>query len=295
MSHTPILMFGKTGQVAQALTERCARLGVDIISLGREDADLTDPVSLRNMISRHGEGRVVVNAAAYTAVDQAESEEALAHAVNAAAPAAMAQACQAQGLTFIHLSTDYVFDGSKSGAYLETDPVAPQSAYGRTKLAGEAGVGASGARAAVFRTSWVYSPFGKNFVKTMLRVGAQRDELTVVADQHGGPTSAHDIADGILAAAPRLQADASMAGVYHLSGSGEASWADFAEAVFEEAAPHGGPRPAVRRITTSEYPTPAPRPANSVLDCSKMEADFGYRAPHWRESLAAVIARLYEA
>jgi dTDP-4-dehydrorhamnose reductase len=295
MSHTPILMFGKTGQVAQALTERCAALGLDLVSLGREDADLTDLASLRDTISRHGEGRVVVNAAAYTAVDQAESGEELAHAVNAAAPTAMAQACRAQDLAFIHLSTDYVFDGSKSSPYREADPVSPQSAYGRTKLAGEQGVGATGARAAVIRTSWVYSPFGKNFVKTMLRVGAQRDELTVVADQHGGPTSAHDIADAILAAAPRLLADSSRAGLYHLSGSGEASWADFAEAIFEEAAPHGGPWPVVRRITTSEYPTPAPRPANSVLECSKMEAGFGYRAPHWRESLKTVIARLYEA
>lgn len=287
-----IFMFGKSGQVARAMTERCAEKGIVLKALGREDADLMDPAALRLPISEAPDGAVVVNAAAYTAVDQAEEDQETAYAVNETAPGVMAQGCAARGLPFIHLSTDYVFNGAKDGAYVEDDATDPLGVYGASKLAGEKAVLAAGGRFVIIRTSWVYSPFGRNFVKTMLRVGAERDELRVVDDQIGAPTSAHDIADAILAAAGKLAAGVGETGIFHMTGAGEASWADFADTIFEKQAPRWGRRPVVTRILTADYPTPARRPLNSRLDCEKFERAFGYRPPDWRESLAKILDRL---
>jgi len=236
---------------------------------------------------------VVVNAAAYTGVDKAESERDLAFAVNGAGAGAVATAARALGVPLIHISTDYVFDGSKPAAYVETDPTAPLGVYGASKLAGEQAVLAAYPGAVICRTAWVYSPFGANFVKTMLRLAETREELGVVADQIGNPTSALDIADAVLTLARRLKDDpAAETGIFHMSGSGEASWADLAEAIFGASAAHGGPTARVRRITTADYPTPAPRPANSRLDCRKLAEVHGLSLPDWRPSLAAVVARL---
>lgn len=281
-------MFGATGQVARAMLERAEGQGLDVTALGRDQADLQDPDALRAAIAAAPEGAVVLNAAAYTAVDKAESEPELAEAVNGRAPGVMAEAARDRGLGFIHISTDYVFDGSKDGAYRETDATNPKGVYGVTKLQGEEAATAAHPGAVIVRTSWVYSPYGGNFLKTMLRVGAERDELRVVNDQVGAPTSAHDIADGLIAL---MKADRA-AGAYHLTGGGEASWADFADAIFEAQEPIWGRRPAVTRITTADYPTPAARPANSRLDCTRIERDAGFRAPHWRKSMIDVLETL---
>lgn len=291
----PLFIFGRTGQVATALAERCEAHSLRHDCVGRDRADLTDAEAVTAAIAGCPADAVVVNAAAYTAVDQAESEPDAAFAINRDAPGVMAQACAARDLAFIHLSTDYVFDGTADRPYREDDPVNPQSVYGRSKLEGEARVFAAGGRAVVMRTAWVYSPFGKNFVKTMLRFGAERDEMRVVDDQRGSPTSAHDIADAICAAAPRLAETPEAAGLYHLTGSGEGSWADLADAVFEDLRARQGRRPVLHRITTADYPTPAARPANSRLDSTRFETQFGYRAPDWPVSLGEVLGRLSAA
>ena len=288
MSPPPVMMFGRSGQVARAVAERAPAFGHAVTALCRDEADLTDAEALRQAINAAPPGAVILNAAAYTAVDQAESEPETAKAVNADAPGIMARAAHKRGLRFIHLSTDYVFDGEKAAPYAETDPTAPRSVYGATKKAGEDAVLDAHPGAVVVRTAWVYSPFGKNFLKTMLRVGAEREALRIVDDQIGAPTSAHDIADGLFAliAAPHAS------GLFHLTGAGRASWADFAEAIFERQAAIWGRRPRVERITTAQYPTPATRPANSQLDCSRLKTLTGYEAPPWRDSLAAVLDRL---
>lgn len=283
-----VFMFGATGQLARAMADATAACGLGLTALSRSDVDLTDAAAIRNAIARASEGAVVLNAAAYTAVDRAETEPELATQVNAEAPAVMASAAAERGLGFVHVSTDYVFDGMKASAYVETDATNPKSVYGQTKLDGELAVADAHPGAAIVRASWVYSPFGANFLKTMLRVGADRDELRVVDDQVGAPTSAHDIAEGLLA----LIAAEGNHGVFHLAGSGEASWADFADAIFEHQASVWGRRPTVTRIPTSEYPTPAARPANSRLNCDRLEQVCGYRAPHWRDSMAKVLDQL---
>ena len=283
-----IAVTGRTGQVARALAER-AGLGDEVILLGRPELDLAQPATIAPALAA-ARGDVVISAAAYTAVDKAEGERDLAFAVNGAGAGAVAAAAQALGLPLIHLSTDYVFDGTKPAPYVESDPVAPLGAYGASKLAGEAAVLAADPGAAVCRTAWVYAPFGANFVRTMLRLAETRDEVAVVADQTGNPTSALDIADALLAMARRMTVDSSPSGIFHMTASGDASWADLAEAVFAASAAHGGPSARVRRIATSEYPTPAPRPANSRLDCARLEQAYGIRLPEWRASVAAVVA-----
>lgn len=286
-----VLVIGRSGQVAQALLERGAAMdGVTVVARGRPDIDIADPASLARAIEDVAPD-VVVNAAAYTAVDAAEDDEATAHSFNAEGPGALATLCAQRKLPFIHISTDYVFDGTLDRPYREDDPTGPMGAYGRTKLAGEEAVLASGANALILRTAWVYSPFGKNFVKTMLRVGAERDELKVVADQRGNPTSALDIADAILALAARRESWPAGAHVYHMAGGGEATWHAFAEAIFAEA----GLSPKVLAITTADFPTPARRPANSRLDGTRLANDLGVRLPDWQPSLATVVARLKAA
>lgn len=274
-----ILVFGKTGQVAAELQ----RLG-DIVALGRDQADLSDPQACADAIRAHAP-RAVINAAAYTAVDQAEEEEALATLINSDAPIAMARACAELGISLIHISTDYVFDGTGERPWQPHDPIAPQNAYGRSKLAGENGIRDSGAVHAILRTSWVVSAHGSNFVKTMLRLSETRDALNVVADQIGGPTPARDIAAACLQMLEQLIKDPSKSGTYHYSGAPDVSWADFARAIFDQS----GKDITVTPISTTDYPTPAKRPLNSRMDCSATEQVFGIARPDWRDGLKMIL------
>ena len=278
-----LLIFGKTGQVAQEL----ARRAPDAQFAGRETADLTDPAACAALI-RQLHPSAVINAAAYTAVDKAESDAATAQLVNADAPAAMAAACAELGIPFVHISTDYVFDGSGDTARAEDAPTAPLGVYGQTKLDGERAVQAAAGQYAIMRTSWVFSAHGNNFVKTMLRLGAECDRLTIVADQIGGPTPARAIAEACLSIAYQLCADPSKGGTYHVSGAPDVSWAGFARETFAQA----GMAVTVEDIPSAAYPTPARRPLNSRLDCSALAADFGITQPDWRAGLARVISEL---
>ncbi len=278
-----ILIFGATGQVAREL----ARLAPGALFLGRDRADLADPAACAAAIVAHRPA-AVINAAAWTAVDKAEAEEAAAALVNGAAPGAMAVACAGLGVPFVHISTDYVFDGSGERAWQPDDATGPLGAYGRTKLAGEIAVRAAGGVHGILRTSWVFSAHGANFVKTMLRVGATRDALTVVADQVGGPTLAGDIAAAVLAMVTRLKDHPEAAGTYHFAGAPDVSWASFAREIFARA----GMKTTVTDIPTSAYPTPAQRPANSRLDCTSFTQTFGIPRPDWRAGLDAVLREL---
>lgn len=282
-----VLVFGESGQVAKALIRQAA--DIDLVTLGRDVADLSTPdICAAVLRSRIGAADVVINAAAYTAVDRAEAEPELAHAINAAAPAALAQVAAAAGKPFLHISSDYVFDGSGNAPRHPHDATGPLGVYGRTKLAGEAGVMAAGGVAVILRTSWVFSATGANFVKTMLRLGAARDRVSVVADQIGGPTPALDLGRTLLVIARRLHDRTGPGGIYHYSGGPDVSWADFARAVFAQA----GMDVAVTDIPAADYPTPARRPANSRLDCSRLLADYGIDRPDWQAGLAQVIADL---
>lgn len=276
-----ILVFGKTGQVATELQ----RQG-DVIALGRDRADLSDPAGCAEVI-RDLRPNAVINAAAYTAVDRAEDDEALAIVINGDAPGAMARACADLGVPFLHVSTDYVFDGSGNVPWQTGDPVAPCNAYGRSKLAGEQAVAAAGGPHAILRTSWVFSAHGNNFVKTMLRLSETRDALTVVADQIGGPTPAADIAATLLNMTGQMGLGTG-GGLYHYGGQPAVSWADFAREVFAQA----GRDVAVADIPTTDYPTPAARPLNSRLGCGRLETDFGIPAPDWRAGLTQVLTDL---
>ena len=278
-----LLVFGKSGQVA---TELARRLPGEVTArfLGRAEADLTDPAACAMQI---GDCDAVINAAAWTAVDKAEAEEAAATVVNGDAPAAMGRACAAQGIPFLQVSTDYVFDGSGDRAFRPDDPTGPQGAYGRSKLAGEIGVRDSGARHLILRTSWVVSAHGTNFVKTMLRLGRERDALSVVADQIGGPTPAAAIADALLTAAGALVAG-HPGGTHHFAGAPDTTWADFARAIMARA----GLACTISDIPSSAWPTPARRPANSRLDCSAFTSAFGIARPDWRAGLDDILQEL---
>lgn len=278
-----VLVFGRTGQVATELQ----RLAPEATFLGRDAADLTDPAACAARITG-GTWDAVINAAAYTAVDRAEEDEATAQLVNGAAPTAMARACAEAGIPFVHISTDYVFDGSGTEAWKPGDATGPLGAYGRTKLAGEEGVRAAGGAHAILRTAWVFSAHGGNFVKTMLRLGAERDALTIVADQVGGPTPAADIAAACLALAQSLTQGNGPSGTYHFAGAPHVSWADFARAIFAAS----GLDCAVTDIPSSDFPTPAARPANSRLDCTDITRDHGIARPDWQAGLADVLAAL---
>lgn len=286
-----LLVIGRTGQLARALAETAPKARF----WGREAADLTDPAAVEAAVAASG-ARVVVNAAAYTAVDRAESEPDLALTVNGHAAGAIARGAAAAGAAVVQVSTDYVFDGSKPGEWTETDPVAPLGAYGRSKLEGEVQVAAATPRHVILRTAWVHAPWGHNFVRTMLRLGAERDRLTVVADQHGKPTSALDIAEAIAAIAPRLARAAPSDpafGVFHYAGAGATHWAGFAREIFRLAEGRLIARaPEVAGIATADYPTPARRPANSALDCGKFERVFGLTCTPWPAALARVIDRI---
>ncbi|MEN2786379.1 dTDP-4-dehydrorhamnose reductase [Sphingomonas qilianensis] len=289
-----IAVTGREGQVVRALIERGGAAGHVVLPLGRPELDLTSSAAAIHAAIAAVHPDVIVSAAAHTAVDRAESERDLAFSINATGAEAVAQAARSLGVPLVHLSTDYVFDGTKPTPYVESDATGPSGIYGASKLAGEKLVRAAQPDSAVLRTAWVYSPFGANFVKTMLRLAETRDELGVVADQRGNPTSALDIADGVIAVAAHLVADPDPAlrGIFHMTGGGEASWAELAEAIFVASAAAGGPSAMVRAIPTTDYPTPAPRPANSRLDCTLLEARHGVRLRDWPMALRAVVARL---
>ena len=276
-----ILVFGKTGQVATELQRQGA-----VTALGRDAADLSDPAACAKVIEESN-ATCVINAAAYTAVDRAEEEEALATVNNGDAPAAMARACAAKGIAFLHLSTDYVFDGSGDAPWKPDDPVAPLNAYGRSKLVGEKGIAQAGGRYAILRTSWVVSSHGNNFVKTMLRLSQTRDALGVVDDQIGGPTPAADIAATLLRIAAPLGAGQG-GGIYHYGGMPWVSWKDFATEIFAQA--HRDV--TVTGIPGAQYPTPAARPHNSRLDCARLTQDFAIAPPDWKAGLAQILSEL---
>ncbi|MDA9900194.1 dTDP-4-dehydrorhamnose reductase [Planktomarina temperata] len=278
-----ILVFGKTGQVARELH----KLGT-VMALGREEANLSDPQACADAI-RHHSPDAVINAAAYTAVDQAEDEdedeEVIATVINGDTPTAMAKVCAELGIPFVHISTDYVFEGTGKDPWQPQDQTAPQNAYGRSKLAGETGIADSGGTYAILRTSWVVSAYGTNFIKTMLRLSATRDVLNIVGDQIGGPTPARDIATACLQMAEQLIQEPSKSGIYHFSGTPDVSWADFAREIFEQA----GKSVTITPIPTTDYPTPARRPLNSRMDCTATNRVFGIERPDWVIGLKTIL------
>ena len=289
-----LVVTGRQGQVARSLVERASGTGVEVVTLERPQLDLAGPAHKIIKALEAARPDVIVSAAAYTAVDKAESEPELAFAVNEGGARAVAQAASRLRVPLIHLCTDYVFDGSKDVPYVEEDATGPTGVYGASKLAGEKAVLIEHADCAILRTAWVYSPFGANFVKTMLRLAADRDEISVVADQRGNPTSAIDIAHGILGVARNLaeSSETNLRGIFHMTAAGEASWAEFAEAIFAASATAGGPTARVRPIRTADYPTAATRPANSRLDSSKLLRSHGVSLPDWHSSLKEVVSRL---
>lgn len=290
-----LVIGGMSGQVARELAA-LDDPAFNVIIRGRPYTDLANPASLANTIS-DVQPDVVILSGAYTAVDQAESEQATARAINAAGPAAVGAACGAVGIPVVHLSTDYVFDGAKTDFYVETDTTRPLTVYGATKLEGEQALAASGARHVIVRVSWVHAPDGKNFVRTMLRLAKTRERLNVVDDQIGRPTYASHLAIALREIATRLVLDrAAPTGLFHLTGSGEpCSWRQFAQMVFAASKVRGGPVAATDPIPTSAYPTPAKRPANSLLDCSRMADVYGLALPDWRDGVEACVAAIQKA
>jgi dTDP-4-dehydrorhamnose reductase len=288
-----ILVAGVQGQVARALHACAARTGTHaLVAQGRPGFDLLHPEAMARTVAELNPD-LVVNAAAYTAVDNAEREAATAYAINRDGARALAAAAAAEGCPIIHLSTDYVFAGTKAGAYGEDDATGPTGVYGRSKLEGEAAVAGANARHIILRTAWVYAAHGSNFVRTMLRLATERPALRVVADQRGNPTYAPHLAEAILAIAAVIGSGRSSPwGIYHAAGTGDTSWHEFATAIVNAAGPLGITPVPVSPIATAEFPTAAQRPANSCLDCRKLEHTFGLRLPHWRQGLHACINEL---
>ncbi|MBV8226828.1 MAG: dTDP-4-dehydrorhamnose reductase [Verrucomicrobia bacterium] len=289
-----IAVTGRQGQLARALDEAAEALNVEIVRLGRPQLDLAELETIEPAL-KAAEPDIVVNAAAYTAVDKAEQEAAIANLINGTSAGLVAEVARALAVPIIHLSTDYVFDGAKRSPYVEEDPVAPTSAYGTSKLAGELAVAATSDDHVILRTAWVYAPYGKNFVRTMLKLAESRPEVRVVADQHGCPTYAPDIAAAIFRIARNVLAEPlnqSLRGIFHLAGRGETSWAGFAAEIFAILAAKGIRAPTLTPITSAEYPTPARRPANSRLNCYKLARIHGVDLPSWRESLGICLGRL---
>jgi dTDP-4-dehydrorhamnose reductase len=287
-----LLVIGRAGQLATELARLPAPAGFTIETVGRDQLDLLKPGSVGEAIAAL-QPAAVINAAAYTAVDKAETEIDTAFALNRDGPAAIARACATIGASLVHISTDYVFDGTKRSPYVETDLKSPTSVYGRSKSEGEDAVLTSGANASIIRTSWVYASHGANFLRTMLRLADTRDEIGVVSDQLGRPTWAKDLAIASLATAIRArEGDVEAREVFHYGGAGDATWADFAEVIFEGAAKRGARASRVKRITTAEYPTPAKRPANSRLDTGKIERALAISARDWREATALCLDEL---
>ena len=292
MSDRTILVTGGAGQLASALAAASASVRL----VGRPAFDFDAPHTIARVF-HDAKPALVVNAAAYPGVDAAETDVDAAYRANRDGPAQLAALCAAAGVPLIHVSTDYVFDGTKGEPYTEADPVSPSGVYGASKLAGEQAVLASGAKAIILRTSWVHAHTGKNFVRTMLAVGKTRDRLTVVADQRGCPTSAADLADAILAIAARVMNgwEDRFGGVFHAAGTGDTTWHGLALAVFEDAAAQGLSIPRVDPIATADWPTPARRPADSRLDCTRLAETFGVRLPHWRDGVRRTTSAIFAA
>ena len=288
-----LLVLGAGGQVGRELCRREWPAGYRLAAFDRGDVDITREDSIAAAMQRERPD-MVINAAAYTAVDRAETEPDAAWAANCTGPGQLAAACREAAVPLIHISTDYVFDGGKAGPYREDDPVNPLGVYGKSKEAGDRAIREALPEHVILRTAWVYSAHGHNFVKTMLRLAGERPVLRVVADQTGSPTSAADIAAAIARVVQRIAGGQGRWGTYHFTGAGAVTWHGFAEAIFELAAPWRGPPPRVEPITTADYPTPARRPANSVLDCRLIAETFGIIPRPWREALAEVIRELYD-
>jgi len=290
---TRVLVLGSTGQLGVELLKLLPP-DFDLCALSRRDVDLTDGAALRAAVERV-QPRFIVNAAAYTAVDRAESEPDLAYAVNAEAPRILAQEARRIDARLIHFSTDYVFDGSGNAPWKETDAPRPLSVYGRSKLAGEEAIAAADCEYLIFRTSWVYAAHGSNFMRTMLRLAGERPRLSIVNDQVGAPTSAGQLARGVRHVLRRLRNGAALdSGVYHMTCAGATSWFGFAQAIFASYADKIAV-PELTPISTEQYPTPAARPHNSVLDCGKLEQTMGLRLPRWEDALARVVEEMREA
>jgi dTDP-4-dehydrorhamnose reductase len=288
-----LLLTGGSGQVGRALREAPPQ-GFEVVAPPRAELDLADPASVRRWVGARP-WAAIINAGAWTAVDAAESHAAEAWAANALGPAALARASGEAGIPLVHLSTDYVFDGGLDRPYREDDPVGPTSVYGASKAAGEVAVAALNPRHVILRTAWVFSPWGANFVRTMLRLGQSRDALSVVADQHGCPTSAQDIAAGVGAVCARLSGDGAPSGVFHFAGAGETTWFGLASRVFERAAAAGRKTPVLTPIASSDWPTPVRRPANSRLDTTAFTRTFGQAPRPWTETADEVTDRLLQS
>ena len=288
-----LLVLGKSGQVARALVRQGPACGWEIVARGRADIDLADPNAIAHALAATG-ADALANAAAYTGVDKAESEPTQAMFLNGEMPGMAARAAAAANVPFVHLSSDYVFDGQDDKPYREADPAMPISVYGRTKRTGEIAAYKAGGRCVILRTSWVFAPWGHNFVRTMLRLAKTQERLRVVDDQRGGPTSAIAIADAILAVVARQLAGEHKAGLglFHFQGRPPTTWARFADAILDEAAKSGHPRPPVERIATHDYPLPAPRPAWGVLECSRIAREYAIAPPDWRAALPEAVAQL---
>ncbi|MFT8635120.1 dTDP-4-dehydrorhamnose reductase [Novacetimonas hansenii] len=290
----PVLVTGGNGQLAVSLADVG---GARVIKVGRPDFDFDRPETIDAVVARY-DPAFVVNAAAWTAVDAAETEVAAASRANQTGPAILASACAAQGCGLIHISTDYVFAGDKGTPYVESDPTSPRTVYGATKAAGETAVLAACPQAIILRTAWVYSAHGKNFVKTMISAGAKNPKLRVVGDQFGNPTSADDLAQAIFAIIARIEEtgwQAAYPGVYHATAQGETTWHGLAVATLEQAARHGQTLPEIEAIRTQDWPTPAERPQDSRLDCTKLKQVFGVSLPNWRQSVARTVDRVLGA
>jgi dTDP-4-dehydrorhamnose reductase len=288
------VVTGKTGQIVTALIEAGQRRGIEIIALGRPELDLADPATITSAI-QNARADIVINAAAYTGVDHAESDPAIAMAINATGAGAVAAAASVIGAPILHLSTDYVFSGETTGAYVETDQPDPRSVYGHTKLAGEGLVARSNPRHVIVRTSWVFSAHGQNFLRTMLRLAQTRASIGVVGDQRGSPSYAPDIADALLDVATAVLAPENHAnpfGIFHMTGAGETTWAGFANAIFEGVALRGGKVADIKTITTAEYPTAAYRPANSCLNGAKLRDVYGITLPAWQDAVGRCLDQL---
>jgi dTDP-4-dehydrorhamnose reductase len=288
---TSILVFGATGQVGQELASRARKRGISLVAVPRASLDIADPKAVGDMVAASA-ASLVVNAAAYTKVDLAETAQEEAFRANALGPGVIAEACAAARCPLLHLSTDYVFDGTKPTPYSETDPIAPLGVYGRSKALGEQAVRDRLDQHVILRSAWIYGIYGENFLKTMLKLAQERDELRVVADQRGNPTGSADIAEAILTIAPRLQAREPIWGTYHFAGTDATTWHGFATEIVAAQAGVSGRRPAVVPITTAEFPTAARRPANSELDCAHFAATFGFRAADWRTRTRDVVKTL---
>ncbi len=289
-----IAVTGLNGQLALSLRERAAARGFEAGFAGRPDVDFERLETIGPALEALRPD-VIVNAAAYTMVDQAEAEEAVAARINGEAAGEVAAQAARLGAPIIHISTDYVFDGLADRPYREEDPVSPLGAYGRSKLAGEIAVAKATPDHVILRTAWIYSPFGKNFVRTMLALGLKNDVLGVVADQVGNPSYAPDIAEGVLSVAQGLKDGRGHFGIFHMAGAGDAAWADLAEETFRLAAAHGRAPMRVNRIGAAEYPTAAKRPSNSRLDCAKLLKAYGLALPHWRDATRRCVARILQA